>query len=75
MVNEEYIREFSGQILGIIKTDENGDQTAIDFPSRLVLGYYRKKTNYTTDFFGRVLGRGNSVVSLIYKEKEKQKRK
>lgn len=75
MANEEYIREFSGKILGIIKTDESGDQTAIDFPSRLVLGYYRKKMDCTTDFFGRILGKGNSVVSLIYREKEKQKRK
>jgi len=67
---EEYIREFSGQILGIIQTDDNGDQTAIDFPSRKILGYYRKKYDYTTDFYGRIISRGNSVVGLIYKEKQ-----
>lgn len=71
MAQEEYIREFSGVILGILKTEENGDQIAIDFPSRRILGYYRKKYDHTTDFYGRVIAKGNSVVSLIYKAKQK----
>lgn len=70
MANEEYIREFSGKILGIIKTEDNGDQVAIDFPSRKVLGYYRKKYDHTTDFYGRIVARGNSVVQFIYKYKQ-----
>ena len=68
--NEEYIREFSGKILGIVQTDDNGDQIAIDFPSRKILGYYRAKYDHTTDFFGRIVNKGNTVVTFIYKYKQ-----
>lgn len=64
--NEEYIKDFSGRILGIIKTESNGDRTAIDFPSRRILGYYKKRYDHTTDFIGRVVSRGDTVVSFIY---------
>lgn len=69
MATEEYIREFNGQILGIIRLETNGDKAAVDFPSRVVLGYYRAKYDHTTDFYGRVLAKGDSLVSLIYKNK------
>lgn len=68
-MTEEYIREFSGKILGIVQTDSNGDQTAIDFSSRKILGYYRAKQDYTTDFYGRIIAKGNCVVSLIYNKR------
>lgn len=71
MSREEYIREFNGQILGIIRIEDNGDKAAVDFPSRLVLGYYRAKYNHTTDFYGRVISKGDTVVSLIYQAKTK----
>lgn len=71
MATEEYIREFNGQILGIIRLEANGDKAAVDFPSRLVLGYYRAKYDYTTDFYGRIIARGDTVVSLIYQAKAK----
>lgn len=69
MEREEYIREFSGQILGFIENEDNGDRVAHDFPSRLILGYYRKQYDYTTDFYGHVLGKGDFVVSLIHQAK------
>jgi hypothetical protein len=70
MANEEYIRDFtSKKILGIIKTEPNGDQIAIDFPSRKILGFYRASRDVTTDFIGRMLTKGNTVVSLIYNNK------
>ena len=68
MANEEYIRDFNTRkILGIIKTESNGDQTAIDFATRKILGFYRASRDVTTDFIGRILTNGNTVVSLIYK--------
>lgn len=70
---ESFIKEFSGRIIGIIRTEENGDQAALDFPSRRVLGFYRAKYNHTTDFVGRVVAQGNTVVNFIYEEKAKQK--
>ena len=70
-MTEEYIRDFNTKlVIGIIETDSNGDQTARDFQSRQILGYYRKKYDHTTDFYGRVLTHGNTVVSLIFNKKK-----
>lgn len=71
-MQEQYIKNYSGQILGIIETDSKGDQTARDFPSRLVLGFYRKDQDQTTDYLGRIIANGNAVVNLIYQEKARQ---
>ena len=69
MANEEYIRDFNTrQIIGIIKTESNGDKVAIDFATRKILGFYRASRNVTTDFIGRVLTKGDTVVSLLYKK-------
>lgn len=68
-MTEEYIKDFSGKILGIVQTDSNGDQIAKDFQSQKILGYYRAKYNHTTDFFGRIIAKGNCVVSLIYNKR------
>ena len=61
---KEYIRSFSGKVLGYIETFPNGDKAAYDFYGRK-LGSYRKATNTTHDFYGRVLARGDSLNSLI----------
>lgn len=66
MKTTEYIKLFDQTIIGIIETDRNGDQIARDFPGNQILGYYRAKTNFTTDFYGRMLSEGNTVISLIY---------
>lgn len=69
MANEEYIRDYNThQIIGIIKTEPNGDKAAIDFATRKILGFYRASRNVTTDFIGRVLTKGDTVVSLLYKK-------
>ena len=70
MSSQEYIREYPSQkILGIIETLDNGDQIARDFNSRMILGYYRAAYNHTTDFYGRVIAKGNCVVLLIYNKR------
>ena len=69
MSNEEYIRDFNTrQIMDIIRTEPNGDQAAIDFATRKILGFYKASRDVTTDFIGRVLTKGNTVVSLLYKK-------
>lgn len=65
-MKEEYIRDFSGMIIGIVEYKDNGDQVVRSFASRQILGYYRKAENHTTDFLGRILSRGNTAISLIY---------
>ena len=69
-MNREYIKEFSGKILGYVETSPNGDQTAFDFDTRQILGYYRASHNHTTDFLGRVVAKGNCVASFIYNKRK-----
>lgn len=68
-MSQEYIADFMGKKLGIIETDSNGDQRALDFNTRRVLGYYKAAHNHTTDALGYIIAKGNGLVSLIYKTK------
>jgi len=67
---EEFIRDFQGVIIGIVEKYPNGDKTVREFPSRRILGYYKAKFDYTTNFLGKILGKGDSAVSLIYNNKK-----
>lgn len=68
-MTQEYITDFMGKKLGIIETDSNGDQRALDFNTRRILGYYKAAHNHTTDVMGRIVAKGNCVVSFIYNNK------
>lgn len=71
-MQEEFIKDYNTRrTIGILRTQANGDQVAIDFVTRRVLGYYRKQFDHTTDFLGRILSKGNSVVTLIYQNQSK----
>jgi hypothetical protein len=65
MARTETIRDFSGRFIAIYEYHDNGDITVRDWSSRMILGYYRKKYDHTTDFYGRVLYKGNAVGMLI----------
>jgi len=67
-MKEEYIKNFDNTIVGSIETRDNGDQIARNFPGRQIVGYYRKAQDHTTDFYGRIVSRGNTVISLLYKK-------
>jgi hypothetical protein len=72
---EEYIRDFqTRKIIGILRTLKNGDVEAREFDSRKILGYYRKGVDTTTDFYGRMIAKGNCVVGFIYDAHNKKKR-
>lgn len=65
-MKEEFIRRFDQTIIGILQYNSNGDITALDFPSRKILGMYIKSLDHTIEFPSRrILTRGNTVVSLI----------
>ena len=64
MTKTEYIKDFAGRILRIHEYAPNGDITVRDFSSRMILGYYRASRDVTTDFYGRVLYRGNAIGML-----------
>lgn len=61
---EEVVKDFTGWILGYIETKPNGDKIAKDFYRR-ILGYYVKSRDVTTDFYGRVICKGDGVCGLI----------
>lgn len=64
----ETVKDFYGKILGYIETSSNGDKTIRDF-YRKILGYYRKDRNVTTDFYGKILAKGDISSGLLFKAK------
>jgi len=71
-LSEDYIKEFSGMIIGIIEVYDNGDRVAIDYPSRFVLGEYIKQYDHTIEWPSRrVIARGDVTSSFIYNKKKK----
>lgn len=67
MIKKNPIKEFSGVIIGWVSEDTTtGDKTLTDFGG-VVLGYYRKRRDVTTDFLGRELYRGDNLSALLPK--------
>ena len=63
-MNKETIRDFYGKIIGYIETDNIGNKTVRDFYGK-ILGYYDKSINATTDFYKRVIARGDCCGILF----------
>ena len=63
-MDRQVIKAFSGKILGYIYIDPQGNKVVKDFYQR-ILGYYKKNNNITTDFYGRIIARGDASASLI----------
>ena len=63
-MEREIIREFSGQIIGYLEHESNGDVQARAFSGQ-ILGKYTKRDDTTRDFYGRVLYRGNMAAALL----------
>lgn len=61
---KETIRDFYGVILGYIDVNYNGDKTVTNFNGK-ILGYYKKSSNYTTDFYGKILYKGDMASALL----------
>ena len=66
---EEYIKTFEGVIIGIVETNSNGDQTVRNFPARQVVAKYDHNRDVTTDFYGRIIAKGNAAVAPLYSKK------
>lgn len=65
-MKEEFIRRFDQTIVGIIQYMDNGDVVALEFPSRKIVGIYKKAYDHTIEFPSRrILTKGNTVISLI----------
>ena len=65
MIRKQPIKEFTGRIIGWISEDTvTGDKTLTDFGG-VVLGYYRKRRDVTTDYVGRELYKGDNLSALL----------
>ena len=65
MARTETIKDASYRNIAILTYEDNGDIKVQDWQSRMVVGYYRKSRDVTTDFYGRIIARGNAVAMLI----------
>jgi len=61
------IKDFYGRILGWL--DDDGKRITAKSFSYVILGYYYKDRNVTTDFYGRVICSGDATVGLIMNQK------
>ena len=59
------IREFSGKIIGYIYVDANGQKTVKEFSGKIV-GYYYPDRDVTTDFYGKIVARGDVASALLF---------
>lgn len=66
--DEQIVRDFYSRPIGIIWTYDNGDIAVLSWPAGLVQGYYRKSRDVTTDFYGKIISRGNTVMMLLNKK-------
>ncbi len=70
-MNYEYVKSFTGKIIGKISTEPNGDKKAMTFEGQ-VIAKYNKRMNYTTDFYGKVIGKGDLTEAIVYTEEAKK---
>lgn len=68
---DEIIREYPSQKgIGVIRTESNGDQIALAYPSYRQLGIYKKAQNATFEIPSyRKVSDGNTVMQFIYNQK------
>lgn len=72
-MEREYIKDTGGNIFGFVETDSQGNKTA-KTKDGTILGYYKAKFNTTTTPTGKIVSRGDSVVTLILSNRKKKKR-
>lgn len=65
MARTETIKDSAFRPIAILTYEDNGDIKVQDWQSRMTVGYYRKSRDVTTDFYGRIIARGNAVGMLI----------
>lgn len=64
MAQRKTLKDKGYRILGYLDTDSDGSQTLQDAHHRLV-GFYKRRSDVTTDAQHRIVGRGNILVSLL----------
>lgn len=65
-MSKEFIKDFYGRVMGTVET-QGTKQVVKDFYGKLV-ATYDSKDNFTRDFYGRVISKGNTAVGMLYKK-------
>lgn len=66
------IKDFYGAVIGYVDVSANGDAIAHDRYGK-ILGSYKKSSDVSFDFYGRALGYGDMMSSLVYEAERKRK--
>ena len=68
MARTETIKDSAFRPISILTYEDNGDIKVQDWQSRMVVGFYRASRAVTTDFYGKIIARGNAIGMLIGKK-------
>ncbi len=67
-MKEEVVIGFHKDIVGFLRTQDNGDIIALTFPGRIPVGRYIAATNDTIELPSRmIISKGNTVTQLLFK--------
>lgn len=64
MATRETVKDWTGKILGFVDKEANGKKTLRDFHGR-ILGTYDPNLDLTRDFYGRQVGKGDILMTLL----------
>ncbi|MCR4593476.1 MAG: hypothetical protein K5761_00285 [Clostridiales bacterium] len=60
----EPLKDWTGRVIGYVDTDSQGNKKLFDWQGR-VLGTYNVSLNLTRDFYGRQVGKGDILLTLL----------
>ena len=64
MTGRETIRTYSGQIVGYLDHESNGDITVRNYSGQM-LGRYDARNDVTKNYAGQIVYRGNMAAALL----------
>lgn len=64
MSERERLQDWTGKIIGFVDYESNGDKTLRNFEMQ-ILGKYISSRDITQDFYGRIVGKGDILMTLL----------
>jgi len=64
MAKRETLKDWTGKIIGFVDHESGGDKILRDFHGR-ILGRYVASMDVTRDFYGRQVGKGDILMTLL----------
>ena len=60
----EPLKDWTGKVIGYVDTDARGNKTLFDWTHKK-LGTYDKSLDITKDWYGRKVGQGDILLTLL----------